>query len=82
MLQIVAMKLRLMFTAALLCCVCITHGDEQLFGFVRGAKTLPADRRLNSNGDIKKISGATLSCRHITDGVKRVLASYEIALRH
>ena len=82
MLQIVAMKLRLVFTAALLCCVCIAHGDEQLFGFVRGEKTLPADRRLNSNGDIKKISGATLSCRHITDGVKRVLASYEIALRH
>jgi FMN-binding protein len=32
--------------------------------------------------DIKNISGATLSCRHITDGVKRLLAFYEIALKH
>ena len=32
--------------------------------------------------DIKNISGATLSCRHITDGVKRLLAFYEVALKH
>ena len=38
--------------------------------------TLKLDR------DIKNISGATLSCRHITDGVKRLLAFYEIALKH
>ena len=44
MLQIVAMKLRLVFTAAILCCVSIARGDEQLFGFVRGAETLPAHR--------------------------------------
>jgi len=31
--------------------------------------------------DIKNISGATLSCRHIADGVKRILATYEIALK-
>jgi Na+-translocating ferredoxin:NAD+ oxidoreductase RnfG subunit len=31
--------------------------------------------------DIKNISGATLSCRHIADGVKRVLATYEVALK-
>ncbi len=31
--------------------------------------------------DIKNISGATLSSRHLTDGVRRVLALYEIALR-
>lgn len=31
--------------------------------------------------DIKNVSGATLSCRHITDGVKRVLATYDIALK-
>ena len=30
--------------------------------------------------DIQNISGASLSCRHITDGVKRVLATYEITL--
>ncbi len=31
--------------------------------------------------DIKNISGATLSCRHITDGVKRVLTMYELYLK-
>ena len=30
---------------------------------------------LQLNADIKNISGATLSCKHITDGVKRILAS-------
>jgi hypothetical protein len=33
------------------------------------------------DGDIKNIGGATLSCRHITDGVKRLLALYDVALR-
>lgn len=36
---------------------------------------------LKLSKDIKNISGATLSCRHITDGVKRVLATYEVALK-
>jgi Na+-translocating ferredoxin:NAD+ oxidoreductase RnfG subunit len=31
--------------------------------------------------DIRNISGATLSCRHITDGVKRVLATHAVALK-
>ncbi|HEY4639240.1 MAG TPA: FMN-binding protein [Candidatus Udaeobacter sp.] len=30
---------------------------------------------------MKNISGATLSCRHITDGVKRLLALHEIVLK-
>jgi Na+-transporting NADH:ubiquinone oxidoreductase subunit C len=37
---------------------------------------------LKLDADIKNISGATLSCRHITDGVKRLLAFYEVALKH
>jgi len=36
--------------------------------------------RLKLTDDIKNISGATLSCRHITDGVKRLLATHAIAL--
>jgi hypothetical protein len=36
---------------------------------------------LKLDSDIKNISGATLSCRHITDGVKRLLAFYDIALK-
>jgi Na+-transporting NADH:ubiquinone oxidoreductase subunit C len=31
--------------------------------------------------DIKNITGATLSCRHITEGVNRLLAFYQVALR-
>ena len=37
---------------------------------------------LQLDGDIRNISGATLSCRHVTDGVKRLLALYETELRH
>ena len=31
--------------------------------------------------DIRNISGATLSCRHVTEGVQRLLATYAVALR-
>lgn len=30
--------------------------------------------------DIRNVSGATLSCKHVSQGVKRVLALYELAL--
>jgi uncharacterized protein with FMN-binding domain len=40
-----------------------------------------ASSALQLNGDIKNISGATLSSKHITDGVKRVLAMYETSLK-
>jgi len=30
--------------------------------------------------DIRNISGATLSCRHVTDGVKRLLATHALVL--
>ncbi len=36
--------------------------------------------RLQLEKDIRNISGATLSCRHITDGVSRLLATYAIVL--
>jgi hypothetical protein len=35
---------------------------------------------LQLDKDIKNISGATLSCRHVADGVKRLLATYEAVL--
>jgi Na+-translocating ferredoxin:NAD+ oxidoreductase RnfG subunit len=37
--------------------------------------------KLKLDDDIRNISGATLSCRHITDGVKRLFALYDVALR-
>jgi Na+-transporting NADH:ubiquinone oxidoreductase subunit NqrC len=33
------------------------------------------------NQDIQNIGGATLSCKHLTDGVKRVLVLYDLALK-
>ena len=42
-------------------------------------KTSAAPLKLDH--DIKNISGATLSSRHITDGVKRLLATHDIVLR-
>lgn len=42
-------------------------------------KTAAAPLRLNE--DIYNISGATISCRHVTEGVKRVLATYDLVLR-
>ena len=36
---------------------------------------------LELESDIQNISGATLSCRHVTEGVKRLLATYDSVLR-
>ena len=47
----------------------------QFLGKKHGAK-------LKLDDDIKNVSGATLSCRHITDGVKRLLSFYELALKN
>lgn len=32
------------------------------------------------NEDIKNVSGATLSCRHVTQGVRRLLSTWELVL--
>ena len=42
-------------------------------------KTAASPPRLNR--DIVNISGATLSCKHVTDGVRRVLALHDLVLR-
>jgi Na+-transporting NADH:ubiquinone oxidoreductase subunit NqrC len=42
-------------------------------------KTSGSELKLDK--DVKNISGATLSCRHITDGVKRLLAFHDVALQ-
>jgi Na+-translocating ferredoxin:NAD+ oxidoreductase RnfG subunit len=36
---------------------------------------------LQLNSDIRNISGATLSSKHVTDGVKRVLQMYDSSLK-
>jgi Na+-translocating ferredoxin:NAD+ oxidoreductase RnfG subunit len=40
-----------------------------------------AGSALKINGDIRNIAGATLSSTHVTEGVKRVLATYGKAVR-
>jgi Na+-translocating ferredoxin:NAD+ oxidoreductase RnfG subunit len=40
-----------------------------------------SESKLALDDGIANISGATLSCRHITDGVKRLLAFHDVALR-
>ncbi|MFC5742630.1 FMN-binding protein [Dyella tabacisoli] len=40
------------------------------------------DAPLKLNDDIKNLSGATLSSRHITDGVKRLLTTHALVLAH
>ncbi len=40
-----------------------------------------ADSTLRLDSDIANISGATLSCQHITEGIKRLLTLHAVALR-
>lgn len=37
--------------------------------------------KLKLNDDVYNISGATISCRNVTEGVKRVLATFELVVR-
>jgi Na+-translocating ferredoxin:NAD+ oxidoreductase RnfG subunit len=37
---------------------------------------------LKLDSDIRNITGATLSCRNVTDGVKRLLVTHELSLQH
>jgi len=41
-----------------------------------------ANSPIKLNQDIQNIGGATLSCKHLTDGVKRVATLYELALKN
>jgi Na+-translocating ferredoxin:NAD+ oxidoreductase RnfG subunit len=40
-----------------------------------------AASKLKLNDDVYNISGATISCRQVTEGIRRVLATYELVLR-
>jgi Na+-translocating ferredoxin:NAD+ oxidoreductase RnfG subunit len=40
-----------------------------------------ANHPIKLNQDIQNISGATLSAKHVTDGIKRVMAFYDLALK-
>ena len=58
-----------------------THGGQIINAEWRAnfvGKTLQSPFKLDE--DIPNISGATLSCRNVTDGVKRLLALQQVAL--
>lgn len=38
------------------------------------------DAELKLGRDIKNISGATLSCQHVTQGIKRILATFRVGI--
>jgi Na+-translocating ferredoxin:NAD+ oxidoreductase RnfG subunit len=40
-----------------------------------------AGTKLQLERNVRNISGATLSCKHITDGIERLLTTYELVLR-
>jgi len=60
---------------------------EHYGGEIRAAKWLEqfkgksASAKLKLNDDIYNISGATISCRNVTDGVRRVLVTFELVVR-
>lgn len=59
-----------------------THGGEVRNANWRAQFTgKRAGAPLELDNDIKNISGATLSCKHIADGVRRLLASYQAVLK-
>lgn len=37
--------------------------------------------KLQLDKNIRNVSGATLSCKHVTDGVKRLLVTYDLVLK-
>jgi Na+-translocating ferredoxin:NAD+ oxidoreductase RnfG subunit len=61
---------------------------RESYGYeIRGAKWRQqfvgkgAANSLRLNKDIYNISGATMSCRHVTEGIRRVLATFDLLCR-
>ncbi len=40
------------------------------------------DKKIRINREVMSITGATLSCRHIVEGINRILHTWDVALRH
>jgi len=58
-----------------------SHGGEiRLAGWRKQFVGKTAADPVHLNRDIRNISGATLSCRHVTEGVQRLLKLYQAAL--
>ena len=60
-----------------------SHGDAIRLASWRAQFTgKRASDPVKIDADIRNISGATLSCRHVTEGVHRLLLVYQKALAH
>ncbi len=60
-----------------------SHGGEvRMAGWRNQFVGKTAADPVSLNKDIKNISGATLSCRHLTEGVQRLLQLYRRTLAH
>jgi len=60
-----------------------SHGDAIRLAAWRAQFTgKRASDPVKVDADIRNISGATLSCRHVTEGVHRLLVLYDKALAH
>ena len=58
-----------------------SHGGEiRLAGWRKQFVGRTVADPVDLNKDIRNISGATLSCRHVTEGVQRLLKLYQVAL--
>lgn len=58
-----------------------SHGGEiRLAGWRKQFVGKTGADPVELNKDIRNISGATLSCRHVTEGVQRLLRLYKVAL--
>jgi Na+-translocating ferredoxin:NAD+ oxidoreductase RnfG subunit len=58
-----------------------SHGGEiRLAGWRKQFVGKTVADPVDLNRDIRNISGATLSCRHVTEGVQRLLKLYQVAL--
>jgi Na+-translocating ferredoxin:NAD+ oxidoreductase RnfG subunit len=58
-----------------------SHGGEiRLAGWRKQFVGKTAADPVDLNRDIRNISGATLSCRHVTEGVQRLLMLYQAAM--
>ena len=59
-----------------------THGGQvREAGWREQFRGKRSSDALELDVDIVNISGATMSCKHVTEGVRRLLALYDIALK-
>lgn len=57
-------------------------GEIRLAAWRRQFRGKRDEDHVDLDRNIRNISGATLSCTHVTDGIRRILATYAVVLSH